>query len=173
MPCSKYKAPSRIHIPISSSILTSPQGILISKILQQGYYGPSGGHREPFPVVSLEDFFTGNTDPYSIACNLDPHPGLDFIYSKLKEIRSRNDVQDVLVEISEIDVEVIKSGEKNKWPCFSEIVYVITSAPAEEVAKWNKNLRADGPVKGWSQPIPPKIFSSVKYGDAIWQIIWD
>ena len=68
---------------------------------------------EPLPVVGLEDFFDGNDDDGSIGCNLleNEHPGPEGFYTVLKAIRSRPEVQDILVEVYEV--------EDGQWP-FSE-----------------------------------------------------
>lgn len=101
---------------------------------------------EQFPLVSLEDFFDGNDDLGSIGCNLDdpntaqarkpetsvsfwPHPGVEGFYKILRTIRERPDVQDVLVEISDTDVD------EGNWP-FSERVYILTAASLEDVGAW-------------------------------------
>ena len=94
--------------------------------------------RQPNPVVSLEDFFTGNNDPRSIGAELIPHPGVNQFHRILLEIRSRDDVQDVLVRIEKVD---------DLWP-YSDVVYVITSAPIEEVKAWFIALRPSGVREG-------------------------
>src|SRR5260221_8739768 len=53
------------------------------------------------PLVSLEEFFEGNTDYGSIGWNLTPMLGPQFFHRVLKTIRSRPDDHDVLVEGSE------------------------------------------------------------------------
>ena len=100
------------------------------------------------PIVSLQEFFEGNEDYSSIGCNLDgpytvppvsapvpywPHPGPQGFYQVLQSVRARDDVQDVLVEISDPDV-----GEED-WP-FSERVYILTSASVEQVEAWTAKL---------------------------------
>ena len=57
--------------------------------------------RNPRPLLSLEDFFLGNDDEYSIGGNLIPHPGMDVFYKTLKRIRAKYRVQDVLMEITD------------------------------------------------------------------------
>src|ERR1041384_6377551 len=101
--------------------MMSQREILISKAKAQGWKAPDWRHREPLPIVSLEDFFTDNPDPYSIAANLEPHPSLESISSALRGIRARPDVQDVLVEITDLEeAESTPAG----WP-YSERVYVL------------------------------------------------
>lgn len=62
---------------------------LIAKIKAQGL--PSADR--PLPIVSLEDFFTGNNEYGSIGCNLADHPGPQLFFKVLKEIRARSTVQ--------------------------------------------------------------------------------
>src|SRR5882724_6501021 len=89
------------------------------------------------PLVSLEEFFDGNEDDASIGCNLVAHPGLQRFYRMLKDIRSRPNVQDVLVEINEVEEQI-----PEMWP-FSERVYVLTSDRREDVADWAVELQPD------------------------------
>lgn len=91
------------------------------------------------PVVSLEDFFVGNGDCGSIGANLNPTPSPRTFYEKLKVIRSRPDVQDVLVEIRETSEN---DPDPFMWP-FSDQIYVLTSAPRAEVEKWLAPLQPD------------------------------
>lgn len=117
---------------------------LIEKIKRQG----SIGYGRPAPVVSLEDFFTGNDDFGSIGCNVAEHPGPDKFYSLLREIRDRENVQDVLMEIYEIE-----ESDETIWP-YSEQVYVITSASVEDVANWLAPLQPDEVGEGWANGKP-------------------
>jgi hypothetical protein len=76
---------------------------LLTKIFEQGFRTPNRNHSYPPPVVTLEDFFEGNPARGSIAPNLgDSHPGLEFFYEHLKNIRNREDVQEVLVNIYDL-----------------------------------------------------------------------
>src|SRR5690349_12736194 len=87
------------------------------------------------PIVSLEAFFDGNEDLGSIGCNLSPHPGVATFYTVLRAIRDRDDVQDVLVGITE------DMGDE-EWP-FSDTVYVLTRASAEDVQRWAARLEPE------------------------------
>src|SRR5687767_8698049 len=77
---------------------------------------------KPRSVVSLEAFFRGNDDNRSYTWF---PPELDsntrFFYEVLKNIRNREDVEAVLVEISGIDIR--KIGDKFMFP-FSERIYI-------------------------------------------------
>jgi len=78
---------------------------------------PVGEH--PGPTVSVEEFFEGNDDLGSIGCNLASHPGVDKFYEVFADLRSRSDVQDVLVEIRDL-------VDEHSWP-FADTVFVLTS----------------------------------------------
>jgi hypothetical protein len=90
-------------------------------------------------VLSLEEFFDGNTDYGSIGCNLIMSPGPSGFFTVLQAIRARPEVQDVLVKVRDAPVT-----EENAfaWP-FSDTIFLLTSAPREEVARWLKPLRPD------------------------------
>ena len=115
-------------------------------------------------VVPLEAFFDGNDDQASLGCNIDPHPGIARFHEILGQIRRRDDVQDVVVGIFEVD-------DDDVWP-FSEAVYVLTSARAADVKKWVKELRPDEVTEG-------ELFNEVvgmptiEAGNRIVQLWWD
>ena len=140
----------------------------MEKIRLQRFRTPDWRHKTPLPLVSLEDFFTENTDQNSIGCNLDAHPGLQFFYGVLCSIRSQPNVQDVLVEI--YDIEGVENT-KERWP-FSQSVYILTSLPIPVVEQWTQMLLAQGPNEGYEQGVPqtaPKLQAEYK----VWQVIWD
>jgi hypothetical protein len=139
---------------------------LLREVFRQGFRTPDWRHRQPLPVVSLEDFFEGNTDRESIAPNLDNHPGTDFFYSCLKDIRSDPTVEEVLVNIYDLD-PIIDGG----WP-YTENVHILTSASEEKVQEWATKLLSDGAMEGWpcGEPeSPPKAEPGYKW----WSIVWD
>jgi hypothetical protein len=110
---------------------------LIAKIEAQG--APSSDNEV---VVSLEDFFNGNEDPGSIGCNLgDEQPPIAEFYGVLKAIRSRQDVQDVLVRIYEYD-------DPSSWP-YTDTVYIITSASTDQVESWVESLKPSEIYPEW------------------------
>lgn len=121
-----------------------------------------GGASEP--VVSLELFFTGNSDPASIGCNLVPHPGVPRFAAVLGAIRSQPSVHDVLVGIDEI-------MGSDEWP-FSGHVYVITTASVSEVAGWAADLRPEVPNQGWWNPDQPPAVE-VTEGFHVVTLWWD
>lgn len=142
---------------------------LLTKIFEQGFRTPDWRHEQPPPVVTLEEFFEGNPDPYSIAVNLADHPGLLFFYERLKAIRAREDVQDVFVNI--YDLSDIIFNREGGWP-YSENTHILTSAPEEAVQRWAEELLSDGAGEGWPYgessivPVP-------KPGFKWWWLSWD
>ncbi len=140
----------------------TPRQKLIAKIKTQ----PPAGYNKAFPVVSLEDFFTGNNDLGSIGCNLDKHPGLLKFYGILRAIRERPEVQAVLVTIYEVDED-----DKSKWP-FSERVYVYTSATPEQLREWAAELHADEVEEGFVGGAPPAA-PSLKPNMKVLSLWWD
>jgi hypothetical protein len=86
------------------------------------------------PVVSIDLFLAGNDDPASIGPNLEPHPGVRAFERVLKDIRDRQEVSDVVVQIDEVI--------EGEWP-FASAVYVTTAATPEEVHRWAAELQPD------------------------------
>jgi hypothetical protein len=113
--------------------------------------------------VSLE---TGNEDLGSIGCNLSDHPGLEVFYRVLRDIRSRPNVQDVLVEIAEVEEQ-----DGSMWP-FSDRVYILASTTADQIATWSRRLQPDEVAVGYSQGQPsfaPVLHSGMK----VYSLWWD
>lgn len=91
---------------------------------------------QPRPLVTLEAFFEGNNDPGSIGCNLPEPPHPQDFYAFLRNIRSRDDVSDVRIEVREVE-------GPHSWP-FSDTVWIITTAQPSEVHSWfTENLAPD------------------------------
>jgi hypothetical protein len=147
----------------------TPRAKLLTKIFEQGFRTPDWRHNDPPPVVTLEDFFEGNTRPDSIAVNLSEHPGLGFFYGSLKQIRARPDVQAVLANI--YDLSDIIFGDADGWP-YCENIHILTSASEAEIQNWAEALKSDGASEGWpygESPHAPKASTGQKW----WSISWD
>jgi len=117
-------------------------------------------------LVTLEEFFLGNDDYGSIGCNLSPMLGPQFFYEKLASIRSQPNVQDVLVEVTEIEEEDLAM-----WP-FSDRVYVFTNANLEDVAHWAAALQPDTVQQGLPQGRPESA-PELKAGYQCYGLWWD
>ena len=98
----------------------------------------------PRPIVTLEEFFDGNDDYGSIGYNFYPdQPAPSEFYDLFKRIRGRPDVADVLVEVSQQEMP-------DEWPS-TDTVWILTSAPLEEVASWlGERFQADEIWDGWT-----------------------
>lgn len=135
------------------------------KKLESFDFGMNG---QAMPVVSLEDFFIGNDEESSIGCNLLNHPGLSFFFKTLMSIRNKNNVQDVLIEITDIDT---LKEPYNEW-AFSDRIYVISSASLEQVKDWLRYLSPNEVGEGWaiSKPHPnaPTLLNDYKIYSAWW-----
>jgi hypothetical protein len=131
---------------------------LVAKIAAQGV--PPGE-----AVVSLDDFFVGNDDRGSIGCNLgDQQPAISTFYDTLRAIRSKPEVQDVLVRIYEYD-------SPDAWP-YTDTVYIITSATLEDVQRWVAPLKPDEVYAEWMYGAPPKA-PSLRAGMIPYSVWWD
>lgn len=134
---------------------------LAEKIYEQGY--PDAVTP---PIVSLEDFFDGNSDEGSIGCNLLEHPGIETFYNILLKIRERENVQDVLIEIMEIE------DDEDYW-AFSERLYILTSADSEAVESWVNVLKpSDLDDEGYVFGTPP-LAPELKNGYKVYSVWWD
>lgn len=141
---------------------------LLMKIFDQGFRTPDWRHKQPPPVVTLEDFFEGNTDPESIAVNLPEHPGLLHFYERLKRIRARPDVQAVLVNIYDLSPTVFGP---DGWP-YAENIHILTSADEGTIQSWAADLLSDGAGEGWpygKSPVAPEASGDSKW----WFLAWD
>src|SRR3989442_1268459 len=99
----------------------------------------------PRPLLTLEEFFEGNYVVGSICVNCTPTPTPREMHELLKRIRSRPDVANVRVEVSMFDMP--------EWP-FSETVWVITSAEAQEVKAWfDESIAPDECWAGWTDGV--------------------
>jgi hypothetical protein len=166
-----------------------PSKELMDKIQLQGVSvdASDGG---PSALVSLEDFFIGNDDYGSFAANVTlppppPPPGIWgrvrslfrppsggvpgplAFYELFKRVRDRDEVQDVLVEIRELEEE----ADGRQWP-YSDTIYILARASREEVAKWLEGpLHPDDLSEGYGEeqpPAAPELADGVKVYAAWW-----
>jgi hypothetical protein len=103
------------------------------------------------PLLSLAQFFDGNEDVGSLGCNLDEHPGLEKLRSKLQTIADNDQVEGIWFQISD-------SGRDNPWP-FCDTVWVATSVDEATLAEWVVGLDASAIIEPhrqngahWIQP---------------------
>ena len=118
----------------------------------------------PGPTISPEDFFEGNDDMGSIGCNLSDHPGVDNFYRIFERIRSRRDVQDVLVEIKDL-------VDEHSWP-FTDTIFVLTSMEEHELKNLVAELNPDE-VGQFPQASIPTDLPTLKIGMRALGVWWD
>jgi hypothetical protein len=133
---------------------------LEEKIYAQGY--PDA---KTAPIVTLEDFFEGNNDESSIGCNLMEHPGIEKFYDVLLSIRNKDNVQDVLVEIMELE------DDEDYW-AFSERVYILGSVDESLLGSWIKDLEPTEIDEGYAFGQPPNA-PSLLPGYKVYSVWWD
>lgn len=120
--------------------------------------------KKPGPTVSLEAFFDGNDDLGSIGCNLLAHPGVNTFYRQFLTIRARPDVQDVLVEVTDL-------VDDASWP-FADTVFVLTSMNASELKKLTSVLHPDE-VGQFPESSIPEDLPALKPGMRVLGVWWD
>jgi hypothetical protein len=99
----------------------------------------------PRPLLSLEEFFDGNTHTGSIGCNLSGTPTPHKFNELFQKIAQRPDVRDVRIQITAFD--------DPEWP-FSDTVFIMTSAPLEEISEWfDAELRPDEIWEGFIEGV--------------------
>ncbi len=116
-------------------------------------------------LVTLEEFFIGNSDYGSIGPNIEKRLGPETFYSVLKTIRQESSVQDIFIGISEV-VE-----DRKSWP-FADRVHVIASASIEVVAGWLNPLQPDELVEGWGSYEPTNM-PEKKVSYHLYTALWD
>jgi hypothetical protein len=99
------------------------------------------------PVVSIEDYFEGNTQKTSIAPNQvgEGRPRLERMYEILKAIKARADVQTVVVGLHSEWTDAM--NDPDVWPA-GEHIHIYTTAKSIEVEDWVKELQCDGVLGG-------------------------
>lgn len=136
---------AELNSPMTETLRT--RNALIARILPQ--YEADNNHNV-LPVVTLEEFFTGNIDEMSLAPNIayETRPPLQECFRILREIRDRPDVQTVLVAIHETPYPD-DEADYDIWPD-SDTIYILTSASESAVAVWCAPLHPTNLAEGWS-----------------------
>jgi hypothetical protein len=117
----------------------------------------------PRPLLTIDEFFEGNSEIGSIGCNLTPTPTPDEFATLLRSIATRSDVFDVRVQVTMFDTP--------EWP-FSDTVYIMTSASPDDVLAWfPERLRPDETWLGFTdQPFEPYVVPAGARPVGVW---WD
>lgn len=123
------------------------------------------------PVVTLDDYFLGNTQEDSIAPNQcgDGRPSLSNIYRRFKAVESRADVQGVYVGLHESWGE---SLDDDTWPA-AENIHVFSSADAETAEEWVTGLLSDGISAGELPYGKHKAAPEPAPGSHLYTVYWD
>ena len=123
------------------------------------------------PVVTLDEYFIGNTDEDSIAPNQVGYgrPALAELYTRFREIQEKPSVQAVLVGIHGDWTEALKCTDV--WPA-AENLHIYTTASAREVEAWVEGLAADGVIKGWPYGAHPSA-PTPRPGYKVFTVCWD
>jgi len=122
--------------------------ILLARISRNGDINDA---KVPRPLVTLEEFFEGNSDYGSIGYNFYPdQPAPADFYHLFKAIRDKPEVADVRVQVMDLE-------DPEGWPA-TNTVWIITSASVNDVKKWlGRRFRADDILIGFSKVIYYKI----------------
>lgn len=141
---------------------------LLQHLERHGFSAEHPRGRGARPLLSLDAFFEGNDDDRSLGPQISgPHPGVQVLHARLREIAARTDVSHVLVEAADAEWAYDSDDE---W-VVAERVVIVTSAPAEAVAEWRRELGAAGQVKGLPQPQAASAPEPGE-GQAAWQLVW-
>ncbi|MCL1992017.1 MAG: hypothetical protein FWG66_03605 [Spirochaetes bacterium] len=130
------------------------------------------------PLLTLKEFFDGNTDEESLAPNQwgAGRPKLKAIWAKLREIEERQDVAWVRVQLH-ADTFVEESDEGLLCEIAGDAIAICTSAAAEDIERAidTESLHSDGVIAGWVLP-PEDNFSdilAVPDGFHVFSVVWD
>lgn len=89
---------------------------------------------DEYPLLTLEEFFVGNDDEYSIAPNQadEGRPSLDEIYAKFKSLESKDNIAWIRVILHD-DTEIIESDDGEELALYGDSICVCTCISQEEV----------------------------------------
>jgi hypothetical protein len=117
------------------------------------------------PLLTLDEFFEGNTDEESLAPNQWGYgrPPLAVLAARLRAIEQRPDVRWVRVQPhpETIDMEVLTA----------EAVAVCTTADEASCAAWAEGCAAGGVLPGLVDTY--RDVPAVPAGAAVWSVVWD
>lgn len=148
--------PVEIRIPEAVSRVSYEEGLDLSPLFREPekYRGWSDAaildelrrirdNLPPKPTLSIEEFFDGNTDEYSIAPNrTDLQPPLAVFRTTLEAIAARPDVQTIRLSVHEMPHPLYEEDD-DMWIHVGNVL-VWTSMDATELNRLFEPLRSDG-----------------------------
>ncbi|AWM79558.1 hypothetical protein DKL61_03890 [Gammaproteobacteria bacterium ESL0073] len=122
------------------------------------------------PLVTLDDFFQGNSDEGSLGTGMRTEEDLPIeeIYKKLKQIEKLPNVCTVLVDLHD-DWEMSLDNSEI-WPA-SESIYIYTMASIKVVRQWIIGLPCEA-YDGWIDSMPLSA-PSVPPGYFVYTLRWN
>ena len=89
---------------------------------------------DEYPLLTLEEFFAGNDDEYSIAPNQadEGRPTLAEIYDKFKSLESKDDVAWIRVILHD-DTEIIENDDGEQLALCGDSICICTCISQEDV----------------------------------------
>ena len=111
--------------------------------------------------MTIEDFFRVATDDNCLAPNFEPHPTAANLKAALLELRQKQGVEQILIDVVEFDGNVP----------LADGVVLLTALPAEAFQSFADRFRADG-------VIAPDRHTLRRLGELpknlhAWKIVWD
>lgn len=103
---------------------------------------------EHLPVVTIDEYFIGNSDEESIAPNQwgEGRPSIAELHARFKAIEARADVQGVFVGLHPSWGEAF--DDDSIWPA-AENIHIYSSAPQAVADEWIEGLMSDSIVAEW------------------------
>ena len=122
----------------------SPENAALVRVTERATRNGNPEDRKvPVPLLTLEEFFSGNDETGSIGCNLLSAPTPGQFYDLLASLREREDVSDIRVQITCLD------DPGRQWP-FSDTIWFVTTASEVAVRSWfPSELAPDEVWTGW------------------------
>jgi hypothetical protein len=119
----------------------------------------------PMPLLTLDEFFDGNTEEGSLAPNQWGYgrPPLAELAERLRRIERRPDVAWVRVQLHP---ETVEMGELT-----AEAVAVCSTADEAACTAWVEGFEADGVVSGLVDAY--RDVPGVPDGATVWSVVWD
>ena len=120
------------------------------------------GFPEKEVILTLDEFFIGNTSYCSIGVNLNRQPSPTVFYEIFKRLIDEGRLENVFVRIADID---------EKW-FFSDTIYVVGKIFKEELQDELYELQPDEINSGWMYGLPANLNGNFSEKD-VYSLWWD